>query len=268
MKLRQWIRENLFGASVKFAVLTEIASLADVAVARFQQKDYEGARESLLRALQLRDSQTDATTVEFLLAALGASWLYTDKYDDAIAFFSGYLKQYPLEARAYGMRGAAMWYSDRLEESLRDYSRALALKPDDFLSQNGRGHVLALIGRNKEALADLDSALRNLKKAPRLGPKAIDYYEQVEAFVRNGRAVALAGGGDVDSAMQEFERSIKLCPKNAWVYYNRAKISDAAGDSANAERDYAVALENEEPPLTFSQKAIAQRRLHELKTNT
>ena len=44
------------------------------------------------------------------------------------------------------------------------------------------------------------------------------------AFALNGRALALAELGRMDESTRDYEESIRLCPTNAWAYYNRGIV--------------------------------------------
>ena len=113
---------------------------------------------------------------------------------------------------------------------------------------------------------DLNHALESIEAARQAGPTSTKWYEQVEAFVRNGRGVALAALGEDTSAMREFESSIGLCPENAWVYYNRARVYDGARNQQKAYLDYETALAKDGPALNAIQRESAKTRLREIST--
>jgi len=76
----------------------------------------------------------------------------------------------------------------------------------------------------------------------------------LRAFTLHGRAAAYAGLGEFDRAISEFEKSILLCPHNAWVYYNRAEADERRGEMANAVENYKLALTMKRPKLNTLQK--------------
>jgi tetratricopeptide (TPR) repeat protein len=200
--------------------------------------------------------------------SLGSTWALTEKYEDAIAFFSEYLTRYPEDSAAYCGRAESLWCAGRLQEAIRDYSRALELKPSDIPSLSGRGQVLAEVGENGRAVEDLNLALLTLKTVSMPDSSWAKWYEQIEAFVHNGRAFALAGLGESEPAMDEFEVSIKLSPENAWVYHNRAQVYDRAGSREKASEDYQKALAKKNPALSPNRKTQAQARLREMSKHT
>jgi tetratricopeptide (TPR) repeat protein len=229
-----------------------------------QLEEYDEARAPLLRAIESRDNISDEDTTSYLLMLLGSTWLLTEQYEKGITFFSEYLSRHPEDSGAYCGRAEALWYTGRLQEAIRDYSRALELKPKDILSLSGRGQGLAEVGENGRAVEDLDFALLALKTVSKPDSGWDNWYQQIEAFVHNGRAFALAGLGESGPAMDEFEVSIGLSPENAWVYHNRAQIYDRAGSRKKAYEDYQKALIKKSPALTPNRKAHAQARVREL----
>jgi tetratricopeptide (TPR) repeat protein len=227
-------------------------------------EEYEKARAILLEALEFRDRVNDSATIHSLITSLEATWLFTEKYDEAIAFFSTYILRYPEDYAAYSARAAALWYSGRLQEALHDYCRALELNPKDPVSLSGRGQVLAEAGESEKAMEDLNLALLEINTAAALSPPWAAWYKALEAFVHNGRGYALATLGESKSAMEEFELSIALCPDNAWVYHNRAQVHDRAGSTEQARADYRTALAKNGPALSLIKKRHAEARVLEL----
>lgn len=227
-------------------------------------EEYEKARIILLEALKFRGSVNDSATIHSLLTSLEATWLFTEKYDEAIAFFSAYILGYPEDSTAYPARGAALWYSGHMQEALHNYCHALELNPRDPVSLSGRGQVLAEVGESQKAIEDLNLALREIENAAVLRLPWAAWYKSLEAFVHNGRGFALATLGENGSAMAEFELSIDLCPDNAWVYHNRAQVHNRAGNREKAYADYQTALGKKSPALSPIRKRHAETRFLEL----
>jgi tetratricopeptide (TPR) repeat protein len=231
-------------------------------------EEYDKARAPLLQAIGSRDDINEPETIGYILTSLGATWLLTERYEDGIAFFSRYIDRYSEDSEAYSGRAEALWYTGRLQEAIRDYSRALELKPNNIMSLSGRGQVLGEAGEHGRAIEDLDLALRALETVSTPDASWAKWYEQIEAFVHNGRAFALAGLDKNGAAMDEFEVSIKLSPENAWVYHNRGQVCELAGDQEDAIADYQKALSKKNPALTPKRKAHAQARIRELSNHS
>jgi tetratricopeptide (TPR) repeat protein len=110
--------------------------------------------------------------------------------------------------------------------------------------------------------------LEEIAAARQVGSASTQWYEHIEAFVRNGRAVALAALGEDISAMREFESSLTLCPENAWVYYNRARVEDGARNLEKARLDYQTALAKDGPALNLIQRERARARVREIESRS
>src|SRR6267142_947173 len=80
-----------------------------------------------------------------------------------------------------------------------------------------------------------DSALESIGAVPNMDANGTT---QLEAFSRNGRAASYSGLGDLTRALGEFDKSISLCPENAWVYFNRAEAYRNHSDPTNAMENY------------------------------
>ncbi len=215
-----------------------------------------------------RDSITDPNVIAYTLDALSTTWILTERYEDAFAFLSEYINRYPKDAEAYSGRASSLWYSGRLRDAISDFSRALELKPNHILSLSGRGQVLAEEGEHAKAIEDLDSALKALKEASAADASRTKWCEQIEAFVHNGRAFALAALGDLTMAEKEFELSIELSPGNAWVYHNRGQTFDRNGYWERATADYRMALTKKAPALSPLRRKHVEGRLSELSTRS
>ena len=261
MKFLRWIGARFSPQSRRASILYSVHQLLQEAHAHMKLEEYDKARAVLLQAIAFRGDVIDDDTIGYILMSLGSTWALTEQYEDGYTFFSKHLSRYPEDSAAYCARAEALWYAGRLQEAIRDYSRALELKPGDVLSLSGRGQVLAEVGENGRAVEDLNSALLALKTISKPDSSWDKWYEQIEAFVHNGRAFALAGLGESGPAMDEFEVSIRLSPENAWVYHNRAQVHDRAGSREKASEDYQKALTKKSPALTPNRKAHAQARV-------
>ena len=232
--------------------------LLEVAFSFIQKEDYVAARELLLRAVERRSEIRDPSIVIWLLETLAWTWTYTDQYRDRTDFFTEYIAMYPNDGIAYAMRAGSLWYSGELQPAIDDYSRAMELAPKYVVAHMGRGQVFVECGEFRKALADLDFAIENIEQTPITDAR---WRDSIRAYSLNGRAAAHAGLGDFDSALEEFEQSISLCPDNAWVYYNRAEAFQNRGDRTRAVADYKLALRMKNPRLTNLKRKYAEAKL-------
>jgi tetratricopeptide (TPR) repeat protein len=267
MDLLRWLRDKV-AQDIRFhGTPKPWDSLVFNAQSHIKRERYDEARAVLLQALKFRDTMKNSATIDWVLESLGDTWLLTEEYGEGIRFFSDYIDSYSEDAAAYRERASIRWYAGQLDEAIEDYSRALELKEGDVVSLSGRGQVLAEVGQGVNAINDLDLALQEIKTAPKSDPTWIEWYKDLEAFVHNGRGAALAALGEIAPAMNAFERSIAMCPENAWVYYNRAHVHDLARDFRNAHADYQTALAKKRPPLNPIRKSRAEARLREMRSN-
>jgi tetratricopeptide (TPR) repeat protein len=268
MIFREWIKSLFVGERRKDLTAPRLYQLLQGAHTHLQVGKYDEARALLLQVIAARDSIADPSTIAYILDALDTTWLLPEQYEDGIAFFSEYINRYPGDPEAYSGRASCLWYSGRLRDAISDYSRALELKPNHILSLSGRGQVSAEVAEYAKAMEDLDAALMALKPVSAADPSWTRWCEQIEAFVHNGRAFALAGLGDLVEAEKEFELSTSLSPGNAWVYHNRGQVYDRTGDWGRAAAQYRMALMKKDPALNPIRKKHAEGRVSELSTRS
>jgi tetratricopeptide (TPR) repeat protein len=236
----------------------DLYKLMQVARMRLLNEDYDGAQKLLLAVLRDRAHIENPEALDYLLTSLGGTWIFTDRFDEAVDFFSEYIKQYPADSLAYHERANAYWYKGELKKAIADYSHNLERRSGFILSLSSRGQVLAEAGDSARAMADLDEALRLIDSAEKSDAAWAAWCKEIEAFVRNGRALALGSAGEFDLAMEEFGRSLRLSPNNAWAFYNRAIVNERRGWTDVATRDYRQSLSEKNPPLNPLRKKIAE----------
>jgi len=239
-----------------------VARLVDSAYSLLQRGNYIEARGLLLRALEYKSEIQNPILLEWILTSLSKTWEETEEYQKWTEFFSDFIAQNPNQAVAYDLRAESHWYGGSLGDAITDYSRALELNPKDVSAFLGRGQVFMECRDFNRALEDLDAALGSVDSVP--GADAA-WKAEFEAFARNGRAATYAGLGDFGRALEEFVKSIDLCPENAWVYYNRAEAYQNHGDRKNAVENYKLALAKKGPKLTSLKRVHAENVLNALK---
>lgn len=238
-----------------------VERLVGLAFSRLQGGNYIEARQLLLRALEYKSEIHNPILLEWILTSLSKTWEETEEYQKWTEFFSDFIAENPNQATAYHLRAESHWYGGNLSEAVADYSRALELDPKDVSAFLGRGQVFMECHDFSRALEDLDAALGSIDGVH--GADAV-WKAAFEAFARNGRAATYAGLGDFGRALEEFGKSIELCPENAWVYYNRAEAYQNHGDRKNAVENYKLALAKKDPKLTLLKRAHAETALSTL----
>ena len=261
MGLVDWLRLKLARNSAKRPSAVELYALMRDARIKILDGRYEGAAEALVRPLRERAEIEDPAIVDYLIQSLGTAWILSDRYEDSISFFNKHIEKFPDDAEAYHERGCAYWYSGQLDKAIFDYSRTLELRSGRILALSGRGQVYAEAGSPEEALQDLNKALKLIEAADKSEEASRLWHEEIEAFVRNGKALALGVLGQFTESMAEFEYSLKLSPNNAWAFYNRAVVNEKRGRIDLAYADYALALEKKQPHLNLIRRRRAEEKL-------
>ena len=126
----------------------------------------------------------------------------------------------------------------------------------DLWLYNSRGHVLAELGKYDEAIVDLKKVTPIAEDGP------------LKAYALNGLALALAGLGRYRQALENFKRSLRICPDNAWAYFNRALARERAGKRHRVAQDYELSLEKKDPPLPPRKRRKAERCLKEIRRSS
>ena len=94
------LRGNKKGGVIHYAV----NPLMSLAYSSFQQGDYVGARQLLLKALEHRNEIQDTAIVVWVLTCLASTWEQSELYRERTEFFSNYIERYPNDAIAYTLR--------------------------------------------------------------------------------------------------------------------------------------------------------------------
>ena len=255
------LTRRLRGSKGESTLHGSVRTLLDLAYACLQRSDYIGARQLRLKALEHRKEIQDPALLAWLLGSLALTWTQAEEYRERTEFFSQYIAKYPSDVLAYTFRGGSLWYSGEFRKAIEDYSKAIEFNPNDSLALCGRGQVLVECGEFQKAMQDLDIALENIEQIPITNDT---WRTAVRAYILNGRGAAFAGLGEFDRALDEFEKSISLCPQNAWVFYNRAEAYENRGAKAKAVADYKLALTLSNPKLNTRKRKYAEVKVKAL----
>ncbi|HKV95568.1 MAG TPA: tetratricopeptide repeat protein [Candidatus Angelobacter sp.] len=141
---------------------------------------------------------------------------------------------------------------------MNDYSHILKADPENINANACRGQVLAEMGDFQAALNDLNKGLQLIQSFAKLDSNGDSNALDQEAFIRRGRADALAGLGDTASTLAELEQSLQICPENAWAWYSRACVYEKMGNHEKAAADYQTSLLKTGPQLTPARRERAR----------
>lgn len=188
-----------------------------------QKGNFDEAIKYLKKEIEINPSTTDIDLYFYLGAA------YKDKgdCDNAIEYFKKMLDLNPTDFDANLNLGLCYHEKGNLDEAIKYYKKSIEIAP--LLARNRNIYYsLALAYQGK---GEYNDAIENFKKAIELAPK--DYVIHIDL----GVAYYLAG--DLKSATQETENSIKINP-NDDVYKAQAHYNLACMYSLQNEKEPAI----------------------------
>lgn len=238
------------------AVQQKVAREMELAISDTQAEEYSTATTRLLKAIEFHD-YLGQDTRDWILGWLAFIWQETEQYSLASEFFQIYASRHPEEMVAAESLACSLWYGGNLQEAAFTYTRILTMEPNRLWALSGRGQVYVELREYELALTDLNLALNLTGHADGDSLKVV---KEAVAYTLNGKAAALAGLMQFEQALSEFDRSVTLCPDNAWVYFNRAIAFESMGKLADARLDFVTALEKTKPKLTPLKRKYAMEK--------
>lgn len=197
------------------------------------------------------------------------------RFDDAIRYYTLYLKDHPDDAEAYNNRALAYFCKNEYNHAIQDCNKAIELKPDMAYAYNLAGaayserreYKLAMKYFDKaiEYKPDLveayagrgwayvfqpayDRAIHDLTQAINLRPNSPDLYDR--------RAMIYYCSGQNELAIADYTTSLELGPRNTVAYHNRAVAYYSIGDYVNAKKDCEIGLKMNDGDLRYSLLAL------------
>lgn len=179
-------------------------------------------RAIVYRAIErFDDAMADATkvyqiddTYEGTLNFIGICHAQSERYGEAVIFFTKEIEEFSDADYAYHNRALAYFITDYFNLSLRDYAAAIQINPH-------YGDAFHGIGQTKLALDDVSAALDNFSKAISLQPKnQRNYYSRADAFMRVGL---------LTEAVSDLNTVIALDPMNSIAFLRRGIAHDQMG---------------------------------------
>ena len=148
--------------------------------------------------------------------------------EQAIEFFTNYIRSYPGDAYGYTMR-AIVWREERkeLDIALADCNEAIRLDPTNAYVYNNRGWAWSDKKEYDKAIADYSEAIR-------FNPKHV----RANAYI--GRGLAWGYKKEYDKAINDYTEAIRLDPKGALAYNNRAWLWSTCTDAKYRDGKQAV----------------------------
>jgi tetratricopeptide (TPR) repeat protein len=162
--LQELARIGAEAAEVGAAQQSAPSATAPVAAAPLADKangESEALQRNLDEVAQSRMLQYGVGNAEVdKQIALGYWHTNSGHYREAIALFSGLLKQHPRIVAAFLGRGTAFAMSGRLRDAVSDFTQAVALDPACVEGLKRRGQSLLAMNEFRLAMQDFDTCLR------------------------------------------------------------------------------------------------------------
>jgi len=212
-----------------------------------RQGNSDLAIQDFTKAIKL-DPNDAATYSNRGIAYSNRGVAYSDKgnYDLAIQDYNKALELEPNLAEAYNNRGDAYRIRGEPDRAIRDFNKALELEPNYAAAYNNRGIVY--YGKNNSYLA-----IRDFNKALELDPKLAEAY--------NNRGVVYDDESISFLAIQYYNKSIELDPNYAKAYNNRGLAYAKKGEIDEAIADFRKALKLTNDPSLRKQVEQALKLL-------
>jgi amino acid adenylation domain-containing protein len=183
----------------------------------------------------------------------------------AIQFFNRAVDLDPKNVICYLFRGLAKFQMGDFICAEKDFSQAIVLDPENADCYKCRALAWIQLGCPAKALEDSNKAIE-------LGYCEADiYYTRGIAKDACALFIATDPGNLYYEAMEDLTKAIKLQPKFATYYYNRADIRGRQGDSQGALKDLKVAVNLEPDNIDFRialEKHTKQKRKAEKLSNS
>ena len=171
----------------------------------YEAGDYKGARDRLLDAVGLDESNDEAN------ALLGWSHYHLGEYRAAAIIFKAGLRRQPTWEGLHDGLGWSRFRLGRYHLAIEAFQAALDLSPDSSDALVGLGTALFELGRYDGAIPPLERGLRGMKTA--MGKEALE-----APAARARLAWSLYYVGRPLEALDAFERALRAAPQGAGLY--------------------------------------------------
>lgn len=195
------------------------------AIAKLNLEDYRGAEEDADLAIERNPFITDAYEVR------GVARQNQGKHAEAISDYDTALSQLPDNRGIMLNKALAQEEVNDLQGAMNTYNRLLASHPGFDNAYVGRAKVSLAMKDTVSAKADLDKAIEINKNS------ANAYAMRADIAIKSSR--------DFNSALEDMNDAIKLQPRFAGYFINRAYLRYNLDDyfGAMADYDYALTLD-------------------------
>jgi tetratricopeptide (TPR) repeat protein len=215
-------------------------------VEKMQSNEFTEAIKEFTEAIE-NDINPDAAYSNRCLA-----FLQINQYRDAVADCTKAINFSPGNAEAYLNRGLAQYRLKNYAAAIVDNNKVLALKKNDFRAYYNRGVATAASGNYPRAILDYNQALTLIPQTSSM----------LVADVYNDRGLAYFKAADLDAAMSDFSRAVRLNDKDDRAYFNRGCTCAKKGDTFSAINDFSQVIRlNPSNGRAYINRAIAYHQL-------
>ncbi len=161
-----------------------------------------------------------------ILIAYGLLLIDTRKYDEALVFLEKARTLVDYDPEVWNYIGVAHWRKGDYEQALQAYARALSLDSNYAVVFNNLGSLYLSLYLKKRAPEDIERAMANFRQAIQFDPKYASAY--------NGLGAALKFSGDLDGAIENWQKALELRPDFDYPLYNLGLTYLAKGERSQA----------------------------------
>jgi tetratricopeptide (TPR) repeat protein len=169
--------------------------------------------------------QRDPSAIR-LLRRRGLIHLLTGEPTSAIEDFSEVIKLDAKDANAFGLRGNARRMAGKLDQAVEDFTEGMRLDPEDMGIIAGRGAVWMF-------KREFDKAIQDFTLALEIEPNPV---------VLNNRGAAYWQNDEPKMAIADYTEAIRLNPKYAKAYSQRARVLMQIGEPDKAIEGFEEAI--------------------------
>ena len=204
------------------------------AIAKINLDDFAGAEADAAKAIDLNPFLTDAWEVR------GVARQNLENNDGAISDYNEALRLLPRNRQIMFNRSLALTDSEKYEQADSSFAELLKYYPGFDNGYIGRAKLRLAMADTTAASADIDKALginRNI----------------LNAYILRAD-IAINSKKDYSAALADMNEAVKLEPRLAGLYINRAFLRYSLDDyfGAMADYDYAIQLEPLNPVALFN----------------
>jgi tetratricopeptide (TPR) repeat protein len=218
----------------------------------YQRGMYDLAEQHYNLAAELREQQGDQSSVGRLFGAIGKMHARQGLYLAALAELQAAVTRLPGDPELHTELATVLWRTGQSQAASAVFGTVLTVEPDSAGALAGRGQIRAERGNAYEALEDL-MALQRLRPRASLKPE-----------VRSAYALALAGAGRTETAMEEANAAVASAHDSGIIFLRAARVAWAGGALKRATELLGKAQEATHPALTSDQLIQARRLLDQV----